>query len=142
MHKVVTKCHGFRGQLWHVDEEVDIDLSREKPPKHFVPLEALPEAKKREPHRTEAREVKPGESLRIQGGIAASLENTKLPRILTTDRVPHNKTPKEEAAIDKTPDNDAGPVSEVTPSEDNTAKEETTQATENKSPAQTAEDAT
>ena len=91
-YKVVNTCVGFRGLHWEEGQIVEIEPS-ENPPRHFVPLENVPEKPKAEPHRTEAFEVAPGMKRGIVGGMASSLENTKIDRIMTTDKVPNFSQP-------------------------------------------------
>ena len=95
-YKVTVDCFGFRGQYWVKGTIVDVSPG-EKPPRHFSPLESVVEENKVEPHRTEAKEMPAGKTLEVKGGMAAGLENQKLDRVLTTDKVPNNvpeETPK------------------------------------------------
>ena len=85
-YKVVTRCFGYQGRLWEVGEIVDVREGDELPPKHFILLEI--EKVKPAPHRTEAREVKPGESLDVKGGMGLGLKAQKIDRVMTTDKVP------------------------------------------------------
>ena len=80
---------GFRGQFWEKGTIVEVG-SNEKPPKHFVPIEqVVPDQPKVEPHRTEAKEVMPGKTLEVKGGMAAGLKKQRLKRIMTIDEVPN-----------------------------------------------------
>lgn len=89
-YKVITTCAGFKGQHWKKDTIVEID-PKENPPKHFVPLEQVaPTLPKAEPHRTEAREIGAGKTLGVQGGMAVGLEDSRIDRIMTVDKVPNN----------------------------------------------------
>lgn len=85
----MTKCFGFRGKVWEEGEIVEV-LPSENPPKHFMLLEEVSEVKKTEPHRTEPMEMVAGKNREVIGGLGNTMEGQKIPRIMTTDKVPNN----------------------------------------------------
>jgi len=96
-YKVIRVCAGFRGQYWTKGTIVDIDPA-ENPPKHFVPLEAVPPTPPKVSHRTEPLELAPGQNRPVVGGLAAVMNNQheKIPRIQTQDPIQEEPPVKEE----------------------------------------------
>lgn len=95
-YKVVRTCHGFRGQKWLEGQIAHgIDPS-ENPPRHFVPLDQVPKAQPpSEPHRTEPREMLPGQNRGVPGGFAHSTSVEEISRQSTTDQLPNqNRGPE------------------------------------------------
>lgn len=92
-YKVTKKCAGFRNQLWEKDTIVDDVGPNERVPTQFVLLEEVKEPEKAPIDPRAPVEVEPGKTLKLRGGFGREVEQEKIGRIMTIDKVPNDGKP-------------------------------------------------
>jgi hypothetical protein len=87
-YKVLNTC--FDDGIMYEEGSI-VEFPKEKPvSRHFQPLEEVKEVVAPIPHRTEPMTMEDGKKRNLVGGFGKSVENQKIDRIMTTDKVPNN----------------------------------------------------